>query len=271
MQKYLLFLGFFLFNFILFFNLNLEKCVYSDWSAWSDCDGTCQNSGVQIRTKKLLKLNLACQTTLTETRACFIDQSKCHLCEVSQWSEWSNCSATCGGGITKRKREFLSCPDLTCENHLEEEKFCNTDCCKVDGKWSQWGQWSNCSSDSCESGYRKRTRTCQLPDCGGRECDGESVQTEPCMPVNCQLSTPSNCTNGFVWNECSNNCDLTCSTLTCLKQCKQPDTCKPGCTCPPGLVDDGKGNCIKSDQCPCFINNIKLLPNQIFEEGCKKQ
>ena len=52
-------------------------------------------------------------------------------CEVGDWSEWSDCSATCGGGTKTRGRGVVQeaenggavCPAL------EEEGSCNTDQC----------------------------------------------------------------------------------------------------------------------------------------------
>uniref|UniRef100_A0A3P9AWU3 Mucin-2-like n=1 Tax=Maylandia zebra TaxID=106582 RepID=A0A3P9AWU3_9CICH len=41
--------------------------------------------------------------------------------------------------------------------------------------------------------------------------------------------------------------------VQCARTCSNPDNecCKSGCLCPRGLVDDGKGSCVKENQCPC--------------------
>ena len=45
----------------------------------------------------------------------------------SQWDEWSECSANCGGGFKKRVR---FCPiEGACEGESEEEDECNTISC----------------------------------------------------------------------------------------------------------------------------------------------
>ena len=45
----------------------------------------------------------------------------------SQWEQWSECSANCGGGVKRRVR---FCPvDGACEGESEEENECNTISC----------------------------------------------------------------------------------------------------------------------------------------------
>ncbi|XP_074086876.1 mucin-2 [Macrotis lagotis] len=36
--------------------------------------------------------------------------------------------------------------------------------------------------------------------------------------------------------------------------------CVTGCVCPPGLIDDGQGGCVKEEECPC-VHNKELFPH----------
>ena len=86
-----------------------------------------------------------------------------NTCETdcSFWSNWSDCSVSCGGGYKTKTRNCpipdvsgqTSCPfsnSIACST--ESCKNCNTDC-------TNWTSWSDCSA-SCGSGYRTRDRHC---------------------------------------------------------------------------------------------------------------
>ena len=55
-------------------------------------------------------------------------------------------------------------------------------CCylPVDGVLSDWGEWGECSATCGVEGLRARSRTCQEPQYGGAECEGELEEHEPC-------------------------------------------------------------------------------------------
>ncbi|XP_052265428.1 A disintegrin and metalloproteinase with thrombospondin motifs 2-like [Dreissena polymorpha] len=56
----------------------------------------------------------------------------------------------------------------------------------VQGGWSAWSGWSNCSAQ-CNIGFKRRSRVCTnpKPDFGGKECDGESDNTDTCIAQEC--------------------------------------------------------------------------------------
>lgn len=72
-------------------------------------------------------------------------------------------------------------------------------------------------------------------------------------------------------NNCSNACGLTCASLQCSNECHEPDTCKPGCSCPPGYVENEQKECVTVDKCVCNYKGKQILPGQIFEvpEKCE--
>lgn len=51
----------------------------------------------------------------------------------------------------------------------------------VNGGWENWSNWTSCSA-TCSAGTKSRTRSCSnpFPKCGGQDCDGKSVDVEPC-------------------------------------------------------------------------------------------
>jgi hypothetical protein len=67
-----------------------------------------------------------------------------------------------------------------------------------------------------------------------------------------------------------NSCDLTCSTLSCSKQCHESENCISGCSCPPGNVDNGLNECVPVDKCFCYLDNIKIAPGQTIQKECQE-
>ena len=76
------------------------------------------------------------------------------------WSEWSDCSVSCGGGVSSRHRrcvnmfvELIDNAAFSCGlNPIEKEK-CNKHRCPV---WSKWMAWTSCSSSCGDTGIRTR-------------------------------------------------------------------------------------------------------------------
>jgi hypothetical protein len=152
----------------------------TEWSDWSACNGNCGSVGTQHRRRSNLT-SAYCEHPLIESRSC---NNSCE-CIVSEWSSWSECSKKCGSGETIRSRIILS-NSVTCNYTLEEKKPCNIHCCPIDGSWSPWSEWSNCTSE-CNSGLRKRKRTCDSPKpyCEGSICEGPSDEVEICNSQPC--------------------------------------------------------------------------------------
>lgn len=118
-------------------------CVLSDWSAWDACSKTC-GGGTQKRTKTILQpsenAGIPCPTLaeLKQERPCNPDACPPppvpRDCVLSDWSEYSACSAPCGGGKKTKTRTILqiaangglACPP---ESDLRFDADCNTDAC----------------------------------------------------------------------------------------------------------------------------------------------
>lgn len=74
-------------------------CEMAEWTSWTPCTKEC-GGGTTERTRAINTTaaygGLACSAT-SETAICAMQA--CHQdCELSLWSNWSNCSKQCGGG-----------------------------------------------------------------------------------------------------------------------------------------------------------------------------
>ena len=127
----------------------------------------------------------------------------------TEWSEWSDCSATCGGGSQVRSRKCTNPPPQhggkNCDDlgPAEQTQKCNPDpCCEfkfnwfkynqfifmffkhililffftpdrvaIDGNYTEWTEWTDCSA-TCGGGFQARSRKCTNPppQNGGKNC-----------------------------------------------------------------------------------------------------
>ena len=109
-----------------------------------------------------------------------------------EWSEWSKCSKSCGGGVKTRyyKIDKLSryngemCEGKNGERQVES---CNTQSCDEDCEYSEWTPWSSCDQDKCQI---KRTRTITKQATGeGQKCNNITVEVKPCDTDRCKNKT----------------------------------------------------------------------------------
>uniref|UniRef100_A0AAR2ITF6 Thrombospondin 1a n=1 Tax=Pygocentrus nattereri TaxID=42514 RepID=A0AAR2ITF6_PYGNA len=172
----------------------------------------------------------------------------------SPWSEWTHCSVTCGRGIQQRGR---SCDRINsnCDGTSVQTRDCYLQECdkrfKQDGGWSHWSPWSSCSV-TCGEGVITRIRLCNspTPQMGGKDCQGEGRQTEPCKMSPCPVN------GGWgpwsPWDTCSVTCGGGLQTRNRL--CNNPVPKHGGKEC----VGDSKGTRLcNSQDCPidgCLSN-----------------
>ncbi|XP_071344370.1 mucin-2-like [Trachinotus anak] len=85
--------------------------------------------------------------------------------------------------------------------------------------------------------------------------------------------TNESCTSPMVFFSCS-SAKPGGKGLECQKSCQTLDTecvstqCISGCVCPAGLLSDGKGGCVKEEDCPCPYNGQSYNSGQTVTVDC---
>eukprot|EP00928_Gymnodinium_smaydae_P045587 TRINITY_DN3036_c0_g4_i1.p1 TRINITY_DN3036_c0_g4~~TRINITY_DN3036_c0_g4_i1.p1 ORF type:complete len:1748 (-),score=359.16 TRINITY_DN3036_c0_g4_i1:118-5361(-) len=201
-----------------------RDCELSTWGDWSFCSGSC--SGVRERNRNIKTFasgsGAACEATaLRQVEPCNPGVGEgppdgCHDdkitdCEFSSWSEWTDCTRTCGGGQRSKSRVIQKYPKDSkaefCNDELEHMEGCNTQPCKVvlcvDCAYSEWGEWGGCSHCGGQR-YRNRHIVTMATSCG-KACSEESLRevsncTSPCaQELSCawsDWSEPAGCEAG---------------------------------------------------------------------------
>uniref|UniRef100_A0A3P9DIL1 Complement factor properdin n=1 Tax=Maylandia zebra TaxID=106582 RepID=A0A3P9DIL1_9CICH len=174
---------------------------WSQWGAWTECSLSC-GGGVKFRRR-------LCDNPSPQSggRGCLGDaeqQRDCntHLCTVGPWlpwSQWSECSVSCGGGQQYRSRLC----SLPC---VHGRWNCSLEHCPVHGALSSWGPWSPCSLSCGGLGLKTRSKGCTqpAPARGGRDCQGPRRETTYCQAPDCPVDGAW--TPWSVWSDCSATC-----------------------------------------------------------------
>jgi len=126
-------------------------------------------------------------------------------CTYGAWSEWSTCSATCGGGRHWRSRAKLieqMGQGAWCNEGDNETALCNVEDCPVECFWADWGPWLGCSA-TCGGGFHTRSRDV-LQEAKDRRCHGGHVQNRSCAAEECITDCEWN--DWSPWSDCSVEC-----------------------------------------------------------------
>uniref|UniRef100_A0A8C9YQ10 Spondin-1 n=1 Tax=Sander lucioperca TaxID=283035 RepID=A0A8C9YQ10_SANLU len=164
-----------------------STCMMSEWISWSACSVSC-GMGMRSReryVKQYPEDGLLCQLQTEEIEKCVVnDECYTTLCMLSTWSDWSECSVTCGQGVQTRQRMLKSDP-AGCTEELKQTEKCMLPECPIDCMVSEWSEWSQCNK-SCGKGHTIRTRMVKLePQFGGSACP-ETIQRKKCKIRKCR-------------------------------------------------------------------------------------
>ena len=168
------------------------NCEVGEFSDFSDCTREC-GGGTQTRTKTIIQNQVGTGAPcpeLSNTIACNTQPCFPLDCKVGNFSDFSDCTRECGGGIQTRIRTIIRnqvggapCP------HLSESRPCNTGVCPVDCKVSEFSDsdFSECTEE-CGGGTQTRTRTIIQNQIGtGLPCrhleESRPCNTHPCPLV----------------------------------------------------------------------------------------
>ncbi|XP_067318785.1 spondin-1 isoform X2 [Anolis sagrei] len=169
-----------------------STCLVTEWGEWDECSASC-GMGMKKR-HRMIKMTPAdgsmCKAETTEAEKCMMPECHTIPCMLSPWSEWSDCSVTCGKGMRTRQRMLKSAAELgDCNEELEQVEKCMLPECPIDCELTEWSQWSECNK-SCGKGHMIRTRMIKMePQFGGAPCP-ETVQRKKCRIRKC-LRNPS--------------------------------------------------------------------------------
>jgi len=96
------------------------------WSSWSACTATCGINTHRRRTRICSRINgPGCVGLDFEAEVC--DTPLCTISQWENWSPWSDCSATCGGGYRRRERDCIG--GNLCAGLADQEISCNQQLC----------------------------------------------------------------------------------------------------------------------------------------------
>lgn len=271
--------------------LNLPSKIsgaWGPWSDWSPCSLSC-GGGQQIRNRTCN--NPAprgggenCTGDAQESRSCSMQ-----ACAInggwSEYSEWSACSAACGGGTRTRTRTCNQPPPsnggAACVGNTVQTETCNLNACTtpvlnpINGAWSEWVTVGSCSK-TCGTGVQNYSRTCTnpAPANGGAPCSGLNTKQESCNTQLCPVDGGWSIWSD--WTECSSNQCGTNGEKSHTRLCNNPvpssggkmcvgdsiekQTCTPVCSSPVETTTNPQitGIAVNTDYICVVMNNSKI-------------
>uniref|UniRef100_A0A8C8DTX3 Thrombospondin, type I, domain containing 7Aa n=1 Tax=Oryzias sinensis TaxID=183150 RepID=A0A8C8DTX3_9TELE len=179
-------------------------------------------------------------------------------CKLSEWSNWSRCSKSCGSGVKVRSKWLREkpynggrpCPKLDHVNQVYEVVPCLSDCGQYVWVAEPWSVWKISNVDlrsNCGEGVQTRKIRCMLNTIDGPSEQVEDYLCDPEeMPLgarNSQLPCPGDCvlSDWGSWSPCPLPCSENRTRERTAFPLRQPGNNK---TCPPTTATE-----------PCKMNS----------------
>merc|ERR1711990_711889 len=175
-----------------------ENCKWTVWSSWTECTESCEGGtttrdrGYEVEAKHG---GSPCQGDATESKECNTQNCPVH-CEWDNWSKWTTCNQSCGGGMKTRERDVkveAAHGGTKCQGIKKQSVACNTQPCPVNCSWGSWSSWSSsCSvggTRNCGKGTIARTRPEIKERYGGKPCQGSKEEKISCSTTSCPSPT----------------------------------------------------------------------------------
>lgn len=128
------------------------------------------------------------------------DDTETNDCEVTEWSDWSACSVTCGKGIKYKQRGYKNRDSrYNCKRQLTQRAHCEAPVpCRMqthsktedpECELTDWGQWSSCSV-TCGKGVQTRSRRYKNRSASKR-CAASLENPKPLeQTIECEVNRP---------------------------------------------------------------------------------
>lgn len=159
-----------------------SSCLVTEWGEWDDCSATC-GMGMKKR-HRMVKMSPAdgsmCKAETSQAEKCMMPE--CPIdCELSEWSQWSECNKSCGKGHMIRTRTIQMEPQfggVPCPETVQRKK-CRTRKC-LRSPSVQKLRWREARESRRSEQLREESDGEQFPGCRMRPWTAWSECTKLC-------------------------------------------------------------------------------------------